>query len=218
MDKLYISDTPAAVKNSKGLHLLTANTGNGQAVQIFLEELAREYGFSWTTTLVDIWSNEQKKEYKEENFGFDDELENIELFQWLFFWHGSGAPYQGQLIHFTKAAPEKIEYCGPLILIYISLYAITRFKNETLRVLGVLEIRLSGKYTGEPRDYLAGRGKGKYSIADIKTWPWISYWEMCGITKQEMEAFPHLLNWIDRIAQRPAVQIGTGPKYIPDST
>ena len=45
--------------------------------------------------------------------------------------------------------------------------AIERFKKETLRVYGVLEIRLSGKYTGEPRDYLAGSGKGKYSVADI---------------------------------------------------
>lgn len=41
--------------------------------------------------------------------------------------------------------------------------AIERFKNETLRVWGVLEIHLSGKYTGEPREYLAGSGKGKYS-------------------------------------------------------
>ena len=74
------------------------------------------------------------------------------------FWHGSGAPYQGQVNHFTRAAPEKLPY------------AITRFRNETLRVFGVLEIHLSGKYTGEPKEYLAGHGKGKYSVADIKTW------------------------------------------------
>ena len=48
------------------------------------------------------------------------------------------------------------------------LDAIERFRNETLRVFGVLEIHLSGKYTGQERDYLAGKGKGKYSIADIK--------------------------------------------------
>lgn len=48
--------------------------------------------------------------------------------------------------------------------------AINRFKKETLRVYGVLEIHLSGKYSGEPKDYLAGFGKGKYSIADMKTW------------------------------------------------
>jgi hypothetical protein len=48
-------------------------------------------------------------------------------------------------------------------LTLISPYAIERFKNETLRVYGVFEIHLSGKYTGESREYLAGNGKGKYS-------------------------------------------------------
>lgn len=50
--------------------------------------------------------NTTDKEYK---FGFKDQLENSELLQWTFFWHGSGAPYQGQVNHFAKAAPEKIE-------------------------------------------------------------------------------------------------------------
>lgn len=49
--------------------------------------------------------------------------------------------------------------------------AINRFRNETLRVYGVIEIHLSGKYTNSPREYLAGHGKGKYSVADIGTWP-----------------------------------------------
>lgn len=46
---------------------------------------------------------------KEKNFGFEDDLEHNELLQWLFFCHRSGALYQGQVIHFTKPAPEKIE-------------------------------------------------------------------------------------------------------------
>lgn len=91
--------------------------------------------------------------------------------------------------------------------------AINRFHNETLRVYGVLEIRLSGKYTGEPRDYLAGKGKGSYSVADIKTWPWVKNWEKSGFKKEEVEQFPHLLKWVDRIAARPAVQAGIGSKY-----
>jgi glutathione S-transferase len=77
----------------------------------------------------------------------------------------------------------------------------------------VLEIRLSGKFTGLPREYLAGKGKGKYSVSDIGTWPWVKGWERTGFTKEEMEAFPHLLKWIDRIAARPAVQKGIGEKY-----
>jgi glutathione S-transferase len=91
--------------------------------------------------------------------------------------------------------------------------AIERFRNETLRVFGVLEIRLSGRFTGEPRDYLVGEGKGKYSIADIGTWTWVKGWEFTGFTKTEMEQFPHLLQWLGRIAARPAVQKGIGAKY-----
>lgn len=85
--------------------------------------------------------------------------------------------------------------------------------HRTLRVFGVLEIHLSGKYTGEPREYLAGNGKGKYSVADVKTWPWVKNWEKSGFTKDEVSAFPHLLKWIDRIAERPVVQRGIGEAY-----
>ena len=144
------------------------------------------------------------KEYDpEDEFGFKDDLERSECLQWLFFWHGSGAPYQGQLSYFNRFTKEKIPY------------AIERFRNETLRVYGVLEIRLSGKYTGEPRDYLAGngKGKGKYSVADIGTWTWVKGWEFSGLTMEDMQQFPHLLKWIDRIAQRPAVKAGIGEKY-----
>jgi glutathione S-transferase len=45
---------------------------------------------------------------KEDKFGFKDELERNEALQWMFFWHGGGAPYQGQVNHFSRAAPEKI--------------------------------------------------------------------------------------------------------------
>jgi len=237
--QLYINDTPAEAKNAKGLHLLTQSTPNGQKVQILLEELADAYGTQWTTTLIDISTNEQKKEWflrlnpngripviidntktppfpvmetsaellyllnfadKDNIFGFVDELEKSECLQWLFFWHGSGAPYQGNLGFFNRAA-EKIPF------------AIERFRKETYRVFGVLEIRLSGIYTGEPREYLVGKGKGKYSIADIGTWTWVKNWPRSGYTEEEMSAFPHLLQWIDRIAQRPAVKRGTGEKY-----
>src|SRR5271156_248683 len=87
-----------------------------------------------------------------------------------------------------------------MLMICDHIDAIERFHNETLRVYGVLEIRLSGKFTGEPRDYLAGAGKGKYSIADIGTWTWVKGWEMSGFTQDEMKEFPHLLKWIARIA------------------
>jgi len=242
MSKYYLEDTPQEIKNAKGLHLVTMNTPNGKKVQIMLEELKEAYGTEYTHTLLNISTNEQKKDWflklnpngripilidntktppfpvhetsaellyllkefdSKDLFGFKDDLERNECLQWLFFWHGSGAPYQGNLGYFVRNAPgEKGEV------------AIERFKKEFLRVLGVLEIQLSGKYTGEPREYLAGKGKGKYSVADIGTWPWVSAWGTSGkVTDEDMKEFPHLLKWIARIAERPAVKSGTGSKW-----
>lgn len=138
---------------------------------------------------------------KDHAFTFADPLEQSQCVQWLFFWHGSGAPYHGQVIHFGILAKEKLPY------------AIERFTNELLRVFGVLEIQLSGKVTGTPREYLAGAGIGKYSIADIGTWPWIKLWEFTGITEEQMGQFPHLRKWLDRIESRSAVQRAMGDKY-----
>ena len=148
-EPLYIAETPAEVSSAKGLHLITQNTPNGQATQILLEELAEAYGpgVSWGTTLINIATNEQKKEWflrlnpngripvlvdnaksppfpvfetsaqllylaahhdPDTRFGFTDPLEYSELLQWLFFYHGGGAPYFGQINHFSRVAPEKI--------------------------------------------------------------------------------------------------------------
>ena len=77
----------------------------------------------------------------------------------------------------------------------------------------MLEIQLSGKYSGVEREFLAGEGRGKYSVADIGTWPWVKGWEKTGFKREEMEEFPHLLKWIERIAERPAVKRGIGERY-----
>lgn len=69
---------------------------------------------------------------------------------------------QGQSNHFTRYAPEDIPY------------AKKRYQEETARLYGVLEIQLSGKYTGAKKDYLAGSGKGEYSWADMSVSPWRS--------------------------------------------
>ena len=60
---LYTDETPVDVKEAKGLHLVTQSTPNGQKVQILLEELKDVYGTQWTTSLIDIRTNEQKKDW-----------------------------------------------------------------------------------------------------------------------------------------------------------
>ncbi|KAJ6495139.1 glutathione S-transferase [Mycena sanguinolenta] len=237
----YIASTPAEVSSAPGLHLITQNTSNGQAIHILLEELAAVYGTPFTTSIIDISTNEQKKEWflrlnpngriplivdntrpgapfpvfessaqllylvdhfdKDHKFGFADPLEKSDAEQWLFFWHGGGAPYFGNLFYFLRNAPD-------------NEFAINRFRNETLRVYGVLEIRLSGIYTEDKqaREYLVGAGKGNYSIADIKAWTWIQHWAM-RFTQDDVKDFQHLLSWVERIGARDAVKLGVGEKY-----
>lgn len=150
--------TPSIIKESKGLHLLTMNTPNGQKVQILLEELKDIYpDLKWSNTILNIMTNVQKedwflrldpngripvlvdstksppftvhetsaellyllKEYdSKDEFGFKDELVRNQCLQWMFFWHGSGAPYQGQLNHFGKFAKDKI----PCMSLFLGLY------------------------------------------------------------------------------------------------
>lgn len=63
---------------------------------------------------------------------------------------------------------------------------------------------------------LEGHANCCNSIADMKTWPWVKGFEKSGFTEDEMKPFPHLKQWIDRIAQRPAVQRGIGEAYTKD--
>lgn len=60
---LYTDETPASIKEAKGLHLITQSTPNGQKVQILLEELKDVYGTEWTTSFINIMTNEQKKDW-----------------------------------------------------------------------------------------------------------------------------------------------------------
>ena len=86
----------------------------------------------------------------------------------------------GQANVFFRYFPEKI----PAV--------IERYQNESLRLLTVLDSRLSG------RDYLCDA----YSIADIANWSWAQIHEWSGVSIDGLE---HLKAWIERIAARPAV-------------
>ena len=50
--------------------------------------------------------------------------------------------------------------------------------------------------------YIAG---DEYTIADIAIFPWLRSWQNQGI---DWADFPHLKQWFDTVAARPAVQRG----------
>lgn len=95
-----------------------------------------------------------------------------ELLQWIFFAHGGVGPMQGQSNHFHRAAPEDIPYAkkrmtDSAFLLAAVANTVLGYMEETKRLYGVLEIRLS-----KNRDWLAGPGRGKLSIADFNVAPW----------------------------------------------
>jgi len=127
---------------------------------------------------------------KEHKFSADpiaNPQEYSEDLQWIFFAHGGIGPMQGQAGHFAFAAPEKIQY------------GITRYLNETKRLYGVLEIRL------QDRDWLVGPGRGRFGIADIKSFTWVKNGYRVGV---DMSEFPRVSDWLKRIDERPGVQAG----------
>ncbi len=102
--------------------------------------------------------------------------------EWL-FWQVAGlGPMAGQNHHFVQYAPQKIPY------------AIDRYVNETNRLYGVLDRRLSHAH------FLAG---DQYTIADMAAYPWIVPWQR---QQQDLNEFPALKRWFDEIASRPATQ------------
>ena len=106
----------------------------------------------------------------------------FEVLQWLMFQMGGVGPMLGQNHHFRLYAPEKIEY------------AINRYTNEAKRLYGVMDKQLASN------KFIAGK---TYSIADMAIFPWLRNWQNQGI---DFADYPHLKQWFDQIAARPAVQ------------
>ncbi|MCS6811620.1 MAG: glutathione S-transferase N-terminal domain-containing protein [Tepidimonas sp.] len=107
-----------------------------------------------------------------------------EVLQWLMFQMAGVGPMLGQAHHFRLYAPQKIDY------------AIERYTNEARRLYGVMQRRL------QRSPWLGGR---TYSIADVATFPWIRPWQNQGV---QLDDYPAVRAWFERIAARPAVQRG----------
>lgn len=109
------------------------------------------------------------------------------VYQWCLFQAAHLGPMLGQFGHFQVYAKEKIPY------------AIERYQNESQRLFGVMDQRLSDS------EFL---GADEYTIADIASWPWIYSFQR--FYKQEIDRnqFPNLMRWVDVIETRKAVQKG----------
>jgi len=114
--------------------------------------------------------------------------------EWLMWQMGGIGPMLGQVHHFVKYNPGKAPY------------AEERYTKEARRLYGTLDRRLTD------RDFVAGAGRGEYSIADMAIWPWISRFEWQRI---DLGAYPAVRDWYLRVAARPAVQRGYQvPKFV----
>ena len=54
------------------------------------------------------------------------------------------------------------------------------------------------------REYLVGEGHGRYSIADIFSFPFVYSTSIFGVD-HELKQWPNVKAWVDRIKVRPAV-------------
>ena len=116
-----------------------------------------------------------------------DERRRVDVEQWLYWQMANLGPMSGQAGHFRNYAPKLVD--DPVKV----EYGRTRYLNEVNRLYGVLDHRLTD------RQYLAD----DYSIADMASWPWtrnyVSY-------EQNLDAFPNLKAWHERMKERPAVR------------
>jgi GST-like protein len=193
------------------IDLYTAATPNGRKISVMLEEI----GLDYTVHALNLGKGEQKQDeylninpngriptivdrdnddfavfesgaimlYLAEKTGQllpEAEKPRSEVIQWLMFQMAGIGPMMGQANVFFRYFPEKIPA------------AIDRYQHESLRLLTVLDTRLTG------RDYLCDT----YSIADIANWCWACTHEWSGIN---IDGLDHLKAWIERIAARPAV-------------
>ena len=113
-----------------------------------------------------------------------DERARVAVDEWLFWQVGGLGPMAGQTHHFRNYAPEKIEY------------GIKRYTDETHRLYGVMNKRLADN------EYLGG---ADYSIADMASVGWVVPYENQG---QDIEEFPNLKRWFEKVKSRPAVEKG----------
>ena len=114
-----------------------------------------------------------------------------ETIQWVFFQMAAVGPMFGQVGYFYKFAGKEIADKRPL----------ERYRDETKRLLGVIETRLHGRH------WIMG---DQYTIADISMLGWVRnlvgfYGARDLVAFDTLELVPA---WLERCLARPAVQRG----------
>ena len=121
----------------------------------------------------------------------EDPVLRYETIQWVFFQMASVGPMFGQVGYFHKFAGREIADKRPL----------ERYRDESKRLLGVLEARL------EARQWIMG---GDYTIADISLLGWVR--NLVGFYGAgelvEYDKLKEVPAWLARGLARPAVQRG----------
>lgn len=130
-----------AINPNGRIPALTDTFSDGKTINLFESGSIQQY-------LVEQYDTEHKISYPRGS------REAYEVNNWLFFLNAGVGPMQGQSNHFTRYAPEKIEY------------GINRYQNETRRLYGVLNTHLEKSTSG----YLVG---DRCTIADIAHYGWI---------------------------------------------
>ena len=190
------------------IKLYTSPTPNGRKISILLEELNTEY----ETILVDLSKKEQfKKEFSKlsptnkipvivdtENGQrifesgailiylaqkynkFLDNENYWEIMQWLILQVAYVGPMLGQAHQYLFYHRGK------------SKFAEEKTKGYVEHVYSILEKQLIDK------EYIVK----DYSIADIAIWPWV---DRCERHEINLEDYPNIKRWYDKISIRPAV-------------
>jgi len=197
--------------------LYTCATPNGYGVSIALEEMGLPYEVHHVNlgaqehkqpsflrmnpngrvpVLVDreagltIWESAAIRLYLAEKTGKlmpKDAKRRWQAHSWIMLTNTGISPNQSQAQIFFRFFPEKI----PSV--------ISRFRNETRRLYGVIDGHL------RDHEYLAD----EYSIADCGLWPWIRISDYGEISLDE---YPHVKEWFERVGRRPAVPRGIVPE------
>ncbi|KAB5575643.1 glutathione S-transferase [Coniochaeta sp. 2T2.1] len=152
---------------------LTDTFTDGKPINLFESGSIMQY-------LVDRYDPDHKVSYPRGS------REYYETNNWLHWQMGGLGPMQGQSHHFTRYAPEHIQY------------GVDRYQNETRRLYRVMDTQLA-----KTKAYLVPGDK--ITIADIACWGWVASHTWAGVS---LDDFPHLNAWLERLLARPGIEKG----------